>query len=106
MVPVLAAALLGRLSLVPFLRWRTTRFLLTDERLSLRTGVLRRRGRDVPLSRVDEVTFTQSLWQRLQGCGTLSVAAGDAEPLEVADLRDVEGVQRAVHRAVDGARTA
>ncbi|MCW2851256.1 MAG: uncharacterized protein JWM84_920 [Nocardioides sp.] len=99
---VLAVLLLGRLSLVPLLRWRATRFLLTDERLSLRSGVLRRSGRDVPLTRVDEVTFTQSLWQRVQGCGTLAVAAGDADPVLVPDLRDVEAVQRAVYRAVDG----
>lgn len=103
-VVVLAVLLLVRLSLVPFLRWRATRFLLTDERLSLRSGVLRRSGRDVPLSRVDEVTFTQSLWQRVQGCGTLTVAAGDADSVVVPDLRDVEGVQRAVYRAVDAAR--
>ena len=96
--------LLLRLSLVPYLRWRGTRFLLTDERVALRRGVLRRSGRNVPLSRVDEVLFTRSLLQRLQGCGDLRVTAGDAAPLLVADLRDVEAVQRTVYRALEGAR--
>ncbi|MCW2778795.1 MAG: rane-flanked domain protein [Frankiales bacterium] len=103
-VGVVAALLLVRLSLVPFLRWRATRFLLTDERLALRSGVLTRTGRDVPLSRVDEVTFTQTLLQRLQRCGTLVVAAGDAEPFVVRDLGRVEAVQRAVYRQVDAVR--
>lgn len=96
-----ALLLLVRLSLVPFLRWRASTFVLTDERIALRSGVLRRSGRDVPLSRVDEVTFSQSLWQRVRGCGTLEVAAGDAEPVVVPDLRDVEAVQRAVYRQID-----
>lgn len=101
---VVALLLLARLSLVPWLRWRATRFVLTDERLSLRSGVLRRSGRDVPLTRVDEVVFTQSLLQRVQGCGTLQVAAGDADSVVVEDLRDVEAVQRTVYRAVDALR--
>lgn len=103
---VLAAAglLLVRLSLVPFLRWRSTRFLLTDERIALRQGVLRRTGRDVPLRRVDEVTYHQTLLQRLQGCGTLVVSAGDAAPVVVPDLRRVEGVQRQVYRQLDAVR--
>lgn len=100
-IAVVAVLLLGRVSLVPFLRWRATRFLLTDERIALRSGVLRRTGRDVPLSRIDEVTYSQSLLQRLQGCGTLTVAAGDAAPVVVPDLRDVEGVQRQVYRQID-----
>lgn len=100
---VVAAALLllARLSLLPFLRWRATRFLLTDERVALRQGVLRRSGCDVSLSRLDQVEFTRSLRQRLQGCGDLLITAGDAEPLVVRDLRAVEAVQRAVFRAVD-----
>ena len=103
-VVVAALLLLLRLSLLPFLRWRGTRLVLTDERLSLSGGVLRRSGRDVPLSRVDEVLVSRSLLQRLQGCGDLQVTAGDAAPLVVRDLRDVAGAQRAVRRAVHRAR--
>ena len=97
-VGVVAGLLLARLSLLPFLRWRSTRFVLTDERIALRRGVLRRTGRDLPLERVDDVTFTRTLRQRLQGCGTLVVHAGDAGPVVVEDLPDVEAVQREVHR--------
>ncbi|MCU1692915.1 MAG: hypothetical protein JWM64_2006 [Frankiales bacterium] len=99
-----AVLLLVRLSLVPWLRWQCTRFVLTDERISLRRGVLRRTGRDVPLSRVEEVTFSQTLLQRLQGCGSLQVEAGEADSVVVADLPHVEAVQRAVYRQLDGVR--
>ena len=102
-VAVAALLLLLRLSLLPYLRWRGTRLVLTDERLSLTDGVLRRSGRDVPLARVDEVLVARSLRQRLQGCGDLQVTAGDAAPLVVRDLRDVAAVQRAVHRALERA---
>ena len=96
-----AALTLAHLSLVHWLRWRADRFVLTDERIALRSGVWRRTGRDVPLARVDEVTFSQTLLQRVRGSGTLRVAAGDADAVVVRDLPDVEAVQREVYRAVD-----
>lgn len=100
-VTAAAAAVLLTWALAPYLRWRSSRFVLTDARVSLRSGVLRRTGRDVPLWRVEEVRVTRTLRQRLQGCGTLHVLAGDVEPLVVPDLAEVEAAQRAVTGAVD-----
>lgn len=99
-----ALLLLVALAGVPWLRWRSARCVLTDQRLAVRTGVLSRSGRDVPLTRVDEVLFRRTLRQRLLGRGTLVVVAGDGAPLEVADLAGVEEVQREVCDAVDRAR--
>lgn len=102
-VAVAAALLLLGMVVVPWVRWRSTRLVLTDQRLAVRTGVLSRTGRDVPLTRVDEVLFRRTLRQRLLGRGTLVVVAGDAAPLEVPDLARVEDVQREVYAAVDRA---
>jgi membrane protein YdbS with pleckstrin-like domain len=54
---------------VPFLRWRTTTYELTNHRLRLRSGILSRTGRDFPLARVSDVSFTQRLSDRVLGCG-------------------------------------
>jgi uncharacterized membrane protein YdbT with pleckstrin-like domain len=78
----------------PFLRWRTTRYVVTDRRLITRRGVVARSGRDVPLSRITDVSFSHGLLERLLGCGTLLVeSAGERGPLVLADVPGVERVQ-------------
>ncbi len=62
----------------PVLRWRTTHHVLTTHRVLLREGVLTRRGRDIALSRIADVSYRQTLGQRLVGSGTLTIeTAGD-----------------------------
>jgi uncharacterized membrane protein YdbT with pleckstrin-like domain len=62
----------------PLLRWRTTHYVITTHRLLHRSGVLTRRGRDIPLSRITDVSFSQTLWERVIRAGTLAVtSAGD-----------------------------
>jgi len=59
-----------------YLRWATTRFVLTTDRLILRSGVLARQGCELPLERVDDITFHQSLFERVLGAGDLRVESG------------------------------
>src|SRR4051794_10559001 len=58
-----AALLLFRLTLWPFLSWQTTHYVLTTRRVVLRRGVLSRSGRDVPLTRVNDVSFSHTLFE-------------------------------------------
>ena len=58
---------------VPLLRWRTTTYELTSRRLRLRRGILARSGRDFPLIRISDVSFSHGLIDRLLGCGRLVV---------------------------------
>src|SRR3954451_1837891 len=45
------------LFVVPLLKWRTTHFVVTSERVVMRSGVLGRQGRDIPLTRINDVSF-------------------------------------------------
>jgi uncharacterized membrane protein YdbT with pleckstrin-like domain len=63
----------------PALAWRNRTYTLTNERLATRTGVLRRSGRDIPLTRVNDVAFEQGIVDRLFGAGTLRVSAASEE---------------------------
>src|SRR5690348_11219310 len=49
---------------VPFLRWQTTTYELTTRRLRLREGILSRSGRDFPLIRISDVSFSHGLIDR------------------------------------------
>jgi uncharacterized membrane protein YdbT with pleckstrin-like domain len=98
----IAAILLVGWSLRPWLVWQATRIVLTNRRLVVRTGVLTRRGRDVLLSRINDVSFTRSLSDRLFGCGTLVVeSAGERGQLVLDDVPHVERLQLALHARME-----
>lgn len=101
-VAVIALVLLIGWSLRPWLVWRATRIVLTSRRLVVRTGVVTRRGRDVPLARINDVSFTCSLTDRMFGCGTLVVeSAGERGQLVLDDVPHVEQLQRALHTQME-----
>jgi len=74
----------------PALGWWNRTYTLTNERLATRSGIIRRRGRDIPLTRVNDVAFDQGLTDRLAGCGTLRVSAASEEGTVV--LKDIPHV--------------
>jgi uncharacterized membrane protein YdbT with pleckstrin-like domain len=79
---------------VPFLRWRTTTYELTNHRLRLRSGILSRTGRDFPLTRISDVSFSQDLVDRLLGSGRLVVeSAGEHGQLVLTEIPGVVDVQ-------------
>jgi uncharacterized membrane protein YdbT with pleckstrin-like domain len=64
--------------LVKFAEWRTTHFVLTSDRLIVRSGVLSKQGREIPLERVNDLSYHQSLFERLVGAGDLMIeSAGE-----------------------------
>ncbi len=93
-----AVAVLGTLPLIwwvvlPFLRWRTTTYTVTNRRLITRRGVLNKVSLDVPLNRIHEVSQERSLSDRMFGCGTLQIQTAAEDGLVVlADVPEVEHV--------------
>lgn len=92
-VVLVAVALLAVIIwvLLPFLRWRTTTYTLTNRRIITRRGILNKRGHDLPLIRINDVSYDHSLIDRMMGCGTLRIkTASDHTPLVLPDVPDVE----------------
>jgi uncharacterized membrane protein YdbT with pleckstrin-like domain len=77
----------------PFLRWLLTTYTFTSRRLITRTGVFTRRGHDIPLNRISDISYEKSLIDRMFGCGTLVVS--DASELGRVELRDIPHVEQA-----------
>ncbi len=87
---------------VPLLRWRTTSYELTTRRLRLRSGILSRSGRDFPLIRISDVSFSHGLIDRLLGCGLLVVeSAGEHGQLVLNEIPRVEQVQATLFQLVE-----
>jgi uncharacterized membrane protein YdbT with pleckstrin-like domain len=99
------AVILIRWSLWPFLVWFHTVYAITTRRLILRNGVFNRSGRDMPLSRLNDVSFKHNLIERMLGCGTLVVeSAGEHGQLLLDDVPKVELVQRTLYQLADELR--
>ena len=79
---LLGVAIFAAIWLVAFLvklaEWRTTHFVLTSDRLIVRSGVLSKQGREIPLERINDLSYHQSLFERLVGAGDLVIeSAGE-----------------------------
>jgi uncharacterized membrane protein YdbT with pleckstrin-like domain len=87
-------AVVARWSVWPFLKWISTTYTVTSERLVTRQGVLSRYGRDIPLGRINDVAYSQDLVDRLLGCGSLNVsAASEHGTIVLLDVPRVHEVQ-------------
>ena len=101
-IVAVAVVVLAKFSLWPYVRWQTTSYVLTTRRVVIRRGVFARSGRDIPLTRVNDVSFEHSLLDRLLRCGTLTIeSAGERGQVVLPEVPDVELVQREVYRCVE-----
>jgi uncharacterized membrane protein YdbT with pleckstrin-like domain len=101
-IAVAAALILLRFSLWPYLKWQTTHYVLTTRRVVIRQGVFGRSGRDIPLTRVNDVSFRHSLFERVLRCGTLTIeSAGEHGQVVLPEVPQVEAVQREVYKRVE-----
>ncbi|MGZ4569237.1 MAG: PH domain-containing protein, partial [Blastococcus sp.] len=102
LVLALAVVLTLFLVVVPLLRWRTTHYVITTHRLLFRAGVLARRGRDIGLSRITDVSYRQTLWERLVNSGTLTIeSAGEGGATVLERIPDSEGVQQLLNHMIE-----
>ncbi len=86
-------------ALIPLLRWLTTQYVFTDRRIIVRKGLLTKEGRDVPLAKVNSVSFEQSVLGRIFNFGVLQVESANVDgTLSIKDVPDVEEIQRDVYR--------
>jgi uncharacterized membrane protein YdbT with pleckstrin-like domain len=98
-----AAVLLALLLVVaPLLRWRTTHYVITTHRLLFRQGVLARHGRDIGLSRITDVSYRQTLWDRIINSGTLTIeSAGESGATVLTAIPDSDGVQQLLNHMIE-----
>lgn len=75
----------------PIIVWVASTDTLTTRRLISRRGVFSREGRDIPIDRVQAVSYRRTLLDRILGCGTLIVqTAGESSDVELDDVAHIE----------------
>jgi uncharacterized membrane protein YdbT with pleckstrin-like domain len=102
--PVLIACLvLVLVALVRFVRryarWATTNMVLTSDRLILRAGVFAKTGREIPLERINDLTYRQRIFERLIGAGDILVeSAGERGQQTLRMVPKPMQVQQAIYK--------
>jgi uncharacterized membrane protein YdbT with pleckstrin-like domain len=96
---VITAVLLVLFCVKPFLDWLLTTYTFTSRRLITRTGILTRRGHDIPMNRISDISYEKGLVDRIFGCGTLVVS--DASETGRVELKDIPNVEQAQLRVSD-----
>jgi uncharacterized membrane protein YdbT with pleckstrin-like domain len=95
-VVVLAAVVWLVDTIYEFVQWQTTRFAITTERVAYQSGIIRRRGVSIPLNRINNVNFNQSLIARMLNNGVVIIESagetGDSVFENIPDPEHVRGV--------------
>lgn len=68
-----------------YVRWVTTHFALTSDRVIYRSGVIAKTGVEIPLESINAIHFEQSLVERLLGLGDLKVDSASVAGYSVFD---------------------
>lgn len=90
------------LAVVPALRWRFTMFVLTSDRLITRYGIIAKESREIPLERINDVSFSQGILDRMLGAGNLMIeSAGERGQTQISHVRKPEKVQLAIYRQTE-----
>jgi uncharacterized membrane protein YdbT with pleckstrin-like domain len=85
--------------------WRATLLVVTTNRVIYRTGVITRKGREIPIDRVQDVSFRQSLFERMVGAGSLTVeSAGEHGQEPFPDVAHPQRVQSTIQHLLDQSR--
>ena len=86
---------------VRIVEWRTTYFVVTNHRLISRQGVLARNSVEIPLDRIANVNFKQSIFERLVGVGDILIeSAGKDSAQTFSDIGRPDAVQKIIHEAI------
>lgn len=92
----------GAWLLVRALRWRTTNFVVTSDRLIFRSGVVAKHGIEIPLERVNNVIFHQTVFERILGAGDLLIeSAGESGQQLFTDIARPSRVQNEIYRQIE-----
>lgn len=85
--------------------WAATNFVLTTDRLVFRSGVLAKHGREIPLERINDISYQQTVLERLLGLGDLMIESAGARGQEqFTDIAHPARVQNEIYRQVEAAR--
>lgn len=99
---LIALAIAAGTLLIGWFRRVSTRYLITDQRLRISTGIVRRNVQETRLARVQNVNYSQGVLDRVVGVGHVDfdTAGTDDSEFQFSYVNGPEKVVRAVDSAI------
>jgi uncharacterized membrane protein YdbT with pleckstrin-like domain len=83
----------------PFISWWFTLYVLTNERLIARSGIFSRHGLEIPLEQINDLSFHQSIIERVLRCGDLLIeSAGEQGQSRFSNIPEPEQFHSLLYR--------
>jgi uncharacterized membrane protein YdbT with pleckstrin-like domain len=87
---------------IRYAKWVNTNFVVTNDRVIHRVGVISKQGIEIPLERINTVFFHQSVFERMLGAGDLGIeSAGERGEQTFEDVRKPAVVQNEIYRQME-----
>lgn len=99
-----AVFLLGTLLwiLERYIRWISTHFVLTSDRVIYRSGVIAKRGIEIPLERINTIFFHQRIFERMFGLGDLEIESASKDGAQrFDDIKNPAAVQNEIYQQME-----
>lgn len=80
-------------------------YVVTNERIYVEEGILSKNKMDIPLSKVNDISVSQGLIQRMFGSGNVVVTLGHDKPRVISDIENPDEFKNAVFSASAGVTT-
>ena len=85
-----------------YFQWVMTYFVVTSRRVIYRTGVLSKKGVEIPLARINKINFHQRVIDRIIGAGDLDIESAGRDGQSHFDfVRHPDGVQHEIYRQME-----
>jgi uncharacterized membrane protein YdbT with pleckstrin-like domain len=85
-----------------YMKWISTNFVITSQRLIFRQGIIAKTGIEIPLERVNNVNFSQGIIERMLGAGDLLIESGGEDGQQrFTDIRHPDQVQNMIHSQME-----
>jgi uncharacterized membrane protein YdbT with pleckstrin-like domain len=85
-----------------YFQWVMTYFVVTSRRVIYRTGVISKKGVEIPLERVNNINFHQRIIDRIIGAGDLDIESAGKDGQSHFDfIRHPDGVQHEIYRQME-----
>lgn len=88
------------------LPWSFTKYELTPSRLILNVGLLNQREDEIRLYRIKDVSYSQTLMERIGGTGTLRIISTDASvpEIQLKHIKNARKVKDVLSQAIEVSR--
>ena len=85
-----------------YIRWVSTHFVLTSDRVIFRTGIIAKHGIEIPLERINTIFFHQRIFERMLGLGDLEIESASKDGAQrFEDIHNPSGVQNEIYKQME-----